>query len=184
MRFRVPILIRIAIAIAVVIGLAACGGEPDSVPPVAESDTPAERAEYVGAETCAGGHEQQSRLWTGSHHDLAMQDATADTVLGDFSDSLFSHYDVPTTFSRRDDQFFIETEGPDGQLDEFPVRYTFGVYPLQQYLVEMRDGNVQAFSVAWDSRPEPEGGQRWFHLYGDERIDSNDVLHWTRPSQN
>jgi hypothetical protein len=186
-RFGLAILIPTAIAVA--IGLGACGGESDSGPPVAESDTHAQSSEYVGAQACAGCHAEQSRLWAGSHHDLAMQDATADTILGDFSGgefsgSLFTHNDVQTTFSRRGDQFYIETEGADGQLDEFPVRYTFGVYPLQQYLVELPDSNLQAFSVAWDSRPEPEGGQRWFHLYGDERIDPNDVLHWTRPSQN
>ena len=181
---RFHLLISVSMTMAVAIGLGACGGEPDSGPPVAEPDTQAQSAEYVGADACAGCHEEQSRLWAGSHHDLAMQDATAETLLGDFSDSEFAHNDVRTTFSRRGDQFFIKTEGADGQPDEFPVRYTFGVYPLQQYLVEMPDTNLQAFSVAWDSRAESEGGQRWFHVYGDERIDSNDVLHWTRPSQN
>ena len=189
LKIRLGLAILIPTAIAVAIGLGACGGESDSGPPAAESDTHAQSSEYVGAQACAGCHEEQSRLWAGSHHDLAMQDATADTILGDFSGgefsgSLFTHNDVQTIFSRRGDQFYIETEGADGQRDKFPVRYTFGVYPLQQYLVEMPDSNLQAFSVAWDSRPEPEGGQRWFHLYGDERIDPNDVLHWTRPSQN
>ncbi|MEQ9563098.1 MAG: ammonia-forming cytochrome c nitrite reductase subunit c552, partial [Woeseiaceae bacterium] len=33
-------------------------------------------------------------------------------------------------------------------------------------------------------RPESEGGQRWYHLYGDERIAHDDPLHWTALSQN
>ncbi|MGZ4978700.1 MAG: tetratricopeptide repeat protein, partial [Methylobacter sp.] len=29
-----------------------------------------------------------------------------------------------------------------------------------------------------------QGGQRWFHLYANEKIDHTDELHWTKPSQN
>ena len=39
-------------------------------------------------------------------------------------------------------------------------------------------------SIAWDSRPKKDGGQRWFHLYPKERVTYDDELHWTRPSQN
>jgi Tfp pilus assembly protein PilF len=38
---------------------------------------------------------------------------------------------------------------------------------------------LQALSVAWDTRPESEGGQRWYHLYPDEYIAAGDPLHWT-----
>jgi predicted CXXCH cytochrome family protein len=55
---------------------------------------------------------------------------------------------------------------------------------LQQYLVEFPDGRLQALSLAWDSRPKGRGGQRWFHLYPDEEIKHDDVLHWTRLNQN
>jgi len=63
------------------------------------------------------------------------------------------------------------------------VRYTFGVHPLQQYIVELADGRLQALGVAWDSREASDGGQRWFHVYGDDPIDHEDVLHWTKMSQ-
>jgi predicted CXXCH cytochrome family protein len=45
-------------------------------------------------------------------------------------------------------------------------------------------GRLQALSIAWDSRPKTQNGQRWFHLYPDERITHDDELHWSRPSQN
>ena len=64
------------------------------------------------------------------------------------------------------------------------MKYTFGVAPLQQYLIEFPDGRLQALSIAWDARPKNEGGQRWFHLYPNERIAHKDELHWTRPAQN
>jgi predicted CXXCH cytochrome family protein len=64
------------------------------------------------------------------------------------------------------------------------VRYTFGVEPLQQYLLALPGGRLQALGVAWDDRSATVGGQRWFHLHPDETVDHNDVLHWTRDSQN
>ena len=39
---------------------------------------------------------------------------------------------------------------------------------------------IQALSLAWDSRPKDKGGQRWFHLYPNEEICHDDVLHWTK----
>jgi predicted CXXCH cytochrome family protein len=64
------------------------------------------------------------------------------------------------------------------------VKYTFGVDPLQQYLIEFPDGRLQALSLAWDSRPKEQDGQRWFHLYPSEDIKHDDVLHWTKLNQN
>jgi tetratricopeptide (TPR) repeat protein len=177
------LLVQGLIVAAIASGLGACGGEQDSGPVISESDLGALTPEYVGAEVCAGCHEEQSGLWAGSHHDRAMQVATPDTVLADSSVASFDHNGVQTTFSRQDDQYFVTTEDADGQLREFPIRYTFGVYPLQQYLVELPNTNLHALGVAWDSRLSADGGQRWFHVYGDERIDHDDVLHWTRMSQ-
>jgi predicted Zn-dependent protease len=50
--------------------------------------------------------------------------------------------------------------------------------------LSFRGGRLQALSLAWDTRPQDQGGQRWFHLYPDERITHDDELHWTKPSQN
>ncbi len=113
-----------------------------------------------------------------------MQHVNDKTVLGSFDGTRFTQSGVTSTFFRRDGRFFVNTDGADGKLADFEIKYTFGVYPLQQYLVEFPDGRLQALSIAWDSRPREQGGQRWFHLYPNERIDQRDVLHWTRPSQN
>jgi len=113
-----------------------------------------------------------------------MAEATPDTVRGDFAGAEFEYAGVTSRFFRRDESFWIRTDGPDGELHDYRVAYTFGVEPLQQYLVAMPGGRLQALSIAWDTRPRDVGGQRWFHLYPDERIDHADVLHWTKPSQN
>jgi predicted CXXCH cytochrome family protein len=113
-----------------------------------------------------------------------MQVADESTVLGDFTDAQFRYAGITSRFFRRDGRFMVRTDGPDGRLADFEVRHTFGVYPLQQYLIELPGGRVQALSIAWDTRPKEKGGQRWFHLYPDERVDHRDELHWTRRQQN
>src|SRR5262249_12643187 len=123
-------------------------------------------------------------LWGGSQHRRAMQHAGDRTVLGDFNDASFDYRGVRSRFFRRDAKYLVETDGADGKLATFEVKYTFGVEPLQQYLVEFPDGRVQALSLAWDTRPKEQGGQRWFHLYPNEDIKHDDVLHWTRLNQN
>lgn len=139
---------------------------------------------YVGRAACAGCHAEQDQLWQGSHHDLAMQDVNENTVLGDFQDAKFSKDGVVSRFFRQNGRFMVQTDGPDGTLADFEIKYLFGFTPLQQYLIELPGGKLQALSIAWDSRSKSQGGQRWFHLYPDEKIDHTDELHWTRRSQN
>jgi tetratricopeptide (TPR) repeat protein len=141
-------------------------------------------ATFVGSEACAGCHAEATAAWRSSQHARAMQHATPQTVLGDFSGAKFRHDRIESTFFRRDGRFFVRTDGADGRLADFEVRYTFGLEPLQQYLVEFPDGRIQALSIAWDSRSKAQGGQRWFHLYPGEKVDWRDELHWTRASQN
>jgi len=122
-------------------------------------------ASYVGRQQCAECHEKAEQAWRGSHHDLAMQPATNATVAGDFNNARFTYAGVTSTFFRRGGKFVVRTDGPDGTLHDYDIAYTFGVAPLQQYLVDFPDGRKQVLGIAWDSRPKQEGGQRWFHLY-------------------
>ncbi len=153
--------------------LSACSSDGQQPAEPASSET------FVDSGLCADCHQQQHRQWRGSHHDLAMQQATPGTVLGDFDDSRFTHFGVTTTFRKRDNRFFVHTEGPKGELEEYEIKFTFGVDPLQQYLIEFPGGRLQALTVAWDSRRN-----RWFHLYPRERIPAQDPLHWTGRYQN
>lgn len=141
-------------------------------------------AGYVGRQTCAPCHAAETAAFAGSHHDLAMQPAEAGTVLGDFAGARFTSHGVTSTFFRRAGDYWVRTDGPDGMLADFRVAYTFGADPLQQYLIELPGGRLQALSIAWDARPKDAGGQRWFHLYPDEPIDFRDELHWTAAAQN
>jgi tetratricopeptide (TPR) repeat protein len=141
-------------------------------------------AAFVGSAACAKCHATQHADWTRSQHARAMQHASAATVLGNFDNATYTKDGVTSTFTTRDGKYYVRTDGPDGRLAEFEVRYSFGVEPLQQYLVELPGGRLQALAVTWDTRPERDGGQRWFRQYPDEKLDFRDELHWTRPAQN
>lgn len=157
---------------------------PPPSAPLLPAAAPAQSASHVGAAACAECHAKEAAAWKGSHHDLAMQAADERSVLGDFRQAKFSYAGITSTFFRRDGRYFVNTDGPDGKLRDYEIRYAFGVTPLQQYLVEFRDGRLQALSIAWDSRPRDAGGQRWFHLYPGQSIKAGDRLHWTGLDQN
>jgi tetratricopeptide (TPR) repeat protein len=156
----------------------------ESVHPVTASNQPLMLgAKFVGSASCATCHEVENALWRGSHHQLAMQPAANSTVLGNFNNASFSNDGITSTFFRRDSKLMVRTDGPDGALHDYEIKFTFGVYPLQQYLVTMPGGRLQALGIAWDSRPPDRGGQRWFSLYPNQKITSRDSQHWTAIDQ-
>lgn len=129
---------------------------------------------YVGDTDCAECHRPEFEAWIGSHHDLAMQKATSEAVLGDFDDATFVHRGVTSRFFRRGERFFVNTEGPDGAPADFELTHTLGVEPLQQYLAPFPGGRLQSLPIAWDT-----ARKAWFHLYPGDRIQPDDPLHWT-----
>lgn len=153
-------------------------------PPEPPVEVEAKPAQFVGAKACGSCHAKELDAWKGSHHELAMQHASEASVLGDFAGRKFTYAGVTSTFFRRDGRFFVNTDGADGKLRDFEIKYAFGVTPLQQYLVEFPDGRIQALSIAWDARATDKGGQRWFHLYPGQAIKAGDRLHWTGIDQN
>lgn len=100
-------------------------------------------ARYVRGNACAECHAREYEAWRGSHHDLAMQEANEQTVLG-ISNAKFFYADVISTFFRRDGKFYVNTDSPDGKLTDYEIKYTFGVTPLQQYLIDFPDGRLHA----------------------------------------
>ena len=139
---------------------------------------------FVGRENCKECHLQQYNQFIGSDHDRAMDAATDSTVLGNFNDVYFEHLGVRSHFFKKSGEFFVNTKGPDGGMQNFKVRYVFGFQPLQQYVIEFPNGRYQMLPLCWDTRSAKDGGQRWFHIYGEERIAPNDILYWTRMAQN
>jgi predicted CXXCH cytochrome family protein len=141
-------------------------------------------AHFVGSQTCAACHPAEQAAWSSSHHRHAMERADATSVLGDFGDVSFRYFGRETRFSRRGSTFLVTTENQQGKAETFEVAYTLGYAPLQQYLVQLDDGRIQALPFAWDTRARERGGQRWFHLYPKADVTPGDPLFWMRPRQN
>jgi predicted CXXCH cytochrome family protein len=161
---------KVLLRLAPVMPLVACGRVP--------------APEFAGSASCAACHQAESASWRPSQHARAIQPATDSTMLAPFGGESFKRKGVTSTFQRRDGAFYVRTDGPDGALAEFRVTHTFGLAPLQQYLLALPDGRLQALSIAWDTRPAAQGGQRWFHLYPSDTIPAGEPLHWTGYLQN
>jgi tetratricopeptide (TPR) repeat protein len=150
------------------------------------------QATYVGSQRCGECHQAEMFQHQGSHHDLAMQLASESSVLGDFNNARLEHYGVTSRFYRQGDAFIVQTEGPDGRLQDFTIQYVFGVTPLQQYMVELPESpaaervdgeipRVQVLPLCWDTER-----REWFFLDPPdvrEKLDYRDDLHWTGIAQ-
>src|SRR5262245_17771336 len=91
---------------------------------------PLPSATYVGAERCAACHPQAAETWRQSDHALAMQEATDSTVLGNFRNTRFTKDGLTSSLYLKEGKHYVRTDGPDGRLGDYPVAYTFGVFPL------------------------------------------------------
>ncbi|WHI49593.1 hypothetical protein P3339_14060 [Microbulbifer sp. MLAF003] len=113
---------------------------------------------YVGSKFCAHCHKEETSAWQSSHHAFAMQEANEGSILGDFNQSTFTYEGITSTFYKKKGDYYVNTDGANGELKDFPIAYTFGAVPLQQYLIQSPGGRLQALSIAWDSRSKAEGG--------------------------
>jgi len=139
---------------------------------------------FTNSSRCIECHQQEYADWRQSDHHRAMQPANKNSVLGDFDNVTLEFHDIETRLFRQGNKFKVTTTGPEGNSGSFQIKYTFGHYPLQQYLVDIGKGRLQALNIAWDSRSMAEGGQRWFHLQANENIDPQHPFFWTRHFQN
>lgn len=134
---------------------------------------------FVGAERCKSCHLKEYKAWKGSFHERAMAKATPENVRGNFNDVTFSRNGATYRFYRQEKNFMVKAPGPDGEPTSYPIKYTFGWAPLQQYLVDFGKGKLQALNVAWDTRKK-----HWFSLYPDQELKPGDWLHWTDGAMN
>ncbi len=135
---------------------------------------------FVGTASCRDCHKEVYAGWQGSDHDKAMAVATEKTVLGDFSGVTFHdpYNNATSRFFKKDQKFYVETEGENGTLAIFEITHTFGVYPLQQYLAPFSGGRLQCLNIAWDVEKKA-----WYRLPPYEVKGPGDWLHWTKGGQ-
>ena len=134
---------------------------------------------YVGDQACKSCHASQYNDWLSSDHFKAMQPANDSTVEGDFNNKSYTADGITSRFFKKDDKYFINTQGDDNKYHDYEVKYTFGYNPLQQYLIAFPGGRLQAARQDWDTKKK-----KWFHQYAGQKIPAHDWLHWTGNAQN
>lgn len=142
------------------------------------------QATYVGSDKCQPCHSSAYGKWQASQHAQAMQLANDQTVIGHFDNRPVLAGKSRTRYFQRDGKYWVATENARGEAVELEVTHTFGVAPLQQYLVSLPDGRKQALGLAWDGRPAAAGGNRWFHLFPQDGTRPGNPLHWSGIDQN
>ncbi|MEZ7984483.1 MAG: hypothetical protein QMB64_01495, partial [Pseudomonadales bacterium] len=131
-----------------------------------------EQAHFVGSETCTSCHQAEHKGWQQSHHSQAFEPASVDSVVGDFSTVSVNYRDGIAVFEQQQidskTQYQIrlkplpsDSSNSSNSTEQiYPVVYTLGIFPLQQYILETHPGTYQVFAVAWDAREAEQGGQR------------------------
>ena len=146
-------------------------------------DKAEKQPEFTGGKTCIECHRKEYLLWKGSDHANAMATATDSTVLGDFNNVTISYSGKTAKFFKRGGKFFVNTEGAGGIMKELEISHTFGVRPLQQYLVPFENGKYQCLPIAWNSVEK-----KWFHMagmvYQEADLKPDNWLYWTNQAQN
>ncbi len=134
---------------------------------------------FLGDNNCKECHQDEFKDWQGSHHDKAMQIVDSISVLAYFKGEKFASQGITSHFYKKDNYFYVNTEGPDGKYHDYKVIYTFGITPLQQYIVQFPNGHYQCLRTAWDSVEN-----KWFDLYPDFKVVHSEWLHWSRGGLN
>jgi tetratricopeptide (TPR) repeat protein len=148
--------------------------ESKDKPNQAYGEVVAKKSHFVGSTSCKTCHKEAYASWENSHHDQAMKIADSTSILGDFNDITFTSKKIKTRFYKREGNYYVNTIGSDGNYQDFKIAYTFGVTPLQQYIIQFPNGAYQCLDIAWDTLEN-----KWFNLQPDLNIDTQEWIHWT-----
>ena len=164
----------------IVVGFSSCKKSSEYVAIV---DINNAQAAFVGNQTCVGCHSKEFKDWEHSHHAKAMMEVNDSSVLGDFNNVQLVRNGLTHKMFKKKDSFYVITDGPNGTMEEFEIKYTFGYHPIQQYLVELDQGRLQVLSLTWDVVKK-----EWYYMsdevYKNLSIDHGNWLHWTNQAYN
>ena len=133
-----------------------------------------EEATFTGSVSCKTCHQEEFKDWQNSHHDQAMKIADSTTILADFNNTSFTNHNVKSTFFKKNEGYYVKIEGENGEFQDYKIVYTFGVTPLQQYIIEFPNGAFQCLQTAWDTEKNV-----WFDLQKDLELKSDEWIHWS-----
>jgi len=120
---------------------------------------------YKGSQECRDCHEDRYQSWLKTYHRSMTQEATPDTVLGDFNGHKYSYWGYTVRPVRQGDRYYFEYYDKAGQqlLNRLEIKRTVGSRRYQQYLAQtpVTDGNYYRLELLWHIKD-----RRWVHMNG------------------
>jgi predicted CXXCH cytochrome family protein len=118
-------------------------------------------AGYVTSGNCLACHADHYASWRRTHHSRMTQQATPETVQGDFEkNNVYEYEGVKATMQRRGANFWISFRYPDGKAEEFKIERTVGSRRIQQYVTQ-QNGQYYRLPIGYDLM-----NKRWMSLSG------------------
>ncbi|MEP6847453.1 MAG: multiheme c-type cytochrome [Acidobacteriota bacterium] len=116
---------------------------------------------YISSEKCRTCHEDHYASWRRTHHSRMTQEATAETVQGDFDhQNTFEYEGVKAKMERRGQVFYMNFAYSDGRAESYKIERTVGSRRIEQY-VGNKNGQYFRLPVAYDLM-----NRRWMSLNG------------------
>lgn len=167
-----PLLIKASYLLFPLLFLIAC--KKNEYAPKSSTQEQSAHPKFVGKESCINCHQTEYTNWKNSHHDQAMKIADSTTILADFNNTSFTHKGIKSTFFTKNGDFYVNTADKNGSYQDYKIVYTFGVTPLQQYIVRFPSGAYQCLITAWDTQKN-----KWFHLQPNLELAHDEWINWT-----
>ncbi len=148
-------LIAIVFCLTVYVYVVSAWTVSDAAP---EPKPAADQSGYTGSSSCIECHERFYKLWSTSHHGLAMQPYTP--ALG--KSKLTAHTDdivikdAKYRFVTSDDGAVV-TEAASGKIKKYPVAHAMGGKNVYYFLTPLDKGKLQVLPVAYDVNEK-----KWF----------------------
>jgi hypothetical protein len=112
--------------------------------------------DYVGPEVCGKCHQEQYQLWSNHPHSKMNRNASAETVVGDFSGKTVPYADGSVLFDSRDGEFTMTMFREGKFARRYKVTRTVGSRVFQMYIGVQTEGPERAEdSIYTDERKLP-----------------------------
>ncbi len=132
-------------------------------------------ATYVGAKKCRMCHEKIYEGWKTTYHPYKFQDLTPDAVVADFiNNNTLTAGDYTTKMSRKGDDFFITTMGPDNKEHQYKAEYLIGSVWKQRFVTKFPNGALHVLPVQWNVKT-----QEWVDYHGLKKHKPGDGKYWS-----
>lgn len=116
---------------------------------------------YLQSKDCLACHTDHFASWAKTYHSRMTQEATGDSVQGDFeTHNTLEYLGVKARMEKREGKFSMTFNYPDGKAQTFSIERTVGSRRIEQYLTK-QTGQYTRLPLAYDLN-----NRRWMSLNG------------------